>query len=107
MKTLTVEWVFDGHIHVHKTEAYTLIESHAVPVVRLAEVDAVIAEAVWAMELVKLREYQQEVTATVIDPHSEIARELLLGNTTYKRAHAFLASPVVTDWEQRKKKEGV
>jgi hypothetical protein len=74
MKAFTVEWV--------------QIDKHAVPVVRLPEVDTVIAEAVWAMEYV-------------------IAVQRLSSHPDYQRAQAFLASQVVTEWRKRQEERKV
>lgn len=50
------------------------------PVVRLAEVDDLLREAVWAMELVM---------------------QMYSGPAQYARAEKFLASPAVAEWRER------
>lgn len=90
MKAFTVEWVYKNGLHDSNLNASTNAPS-MVPVVRLAEVDKVIGEAVWAMEQISHIE-------SFFDNKSSAA---------YKRAQAFLASQVVKEWEKRQKKEPV
>ena len=58
----------------------------AVPVVRLEQVDELIREAVWAMEMV--REAQEIWSDRVAKAHVQ-------------RCDAFLASPLVAEWRKR------
>jgi hypothetical protein len=64
--------------------------TQAIPVVRLEAVDAVLTEAVWAMELV----FEQ---ALMFNEHT--------AKVMTDRSHAFLASPMVAAWRERQKKE--
>jgi len=66
--------------------------NNAVPVVRLAAVDQVIAEAVWAME--------QAVSAM----ECGVAWRDLMDDVNYQRAQAFLASDTVAQWRKRQEK---
>lgn len=85
MKALKVEWVDDSDLNDRHDGSGCMI-----PVVRLAEVDELIKEAVWAMEMV--REAQETWSDPVAKAHVQ-------------RCDAFLASQVVTDWRERQKEE--
>ena len=74
---MKIEWTFEKDLMSQRAF------SHEIPVVRLAEVDTLLKEAVWAME------YVLHVTAT---PNT------LAG----QRAQAFLAS--VAEWREREEK---
>lgn len=81
MKAFTVEWVLPEHIMCSRFDMY---KRERVPVVRLAEVDAVIQEAVWAME--KL--------LAAVPPHG-------LSDESFNRIQAFLEGPNVAAWLER------
>ena len=80
MKEMKIEWVF---------ECDFLDRQYAsnAPVVRLAAVDQVLAEAVWAMEYASAHAWQTEGN------HGSIAA----------KAQAFLASNTVAQWRERQK----
>jgi len=85
---MKIEYVMAAHIH----DDVGLVEPHAVravPVVRLEQVDALIGEAVWAMEVVSNSIYQRMMWHAPKDPD-------------YQRAQAFLASRDVAEWRERK-----
>lgn len=72
--------------------------------VRLAEVDALIQEAVWAMEqIVQMK--TQEWTDLCHDNNPDIANEdiqaLAVQDADFQRAQAFLAGPLVQDHLER------
>lgn len=95
MKAFTVEWVHPRHIE--DPERGTLSDG-AIPVVRLDEVDAVIAEAVWAMKIVIIRiQYKNDKPSQTFNE----LEELCMKDSGYRRAHAFLASPLVAAWRGR------
>lgn len=86
MEPMKIEWTHPSHL-MRKEKADSVDRdlvpeglSPCVPVVRLAAVDAILGEAVWAMET---------IVSTPCIPHE------------HGRAQAFLASPAVTDWEKR------
>ena len=82
MKEMKIEYANKFNL---VTEYAFLRTENDVPVVRLAEVDALIAEAVWAME------YVQETELCFTEGRSKDA----------KRAQAFLAIDIVAQWRKR------
>ena len=82
MKAFTVVYAVEPHLYEQSIPGWEL----EVPVVRLAEVDKVLAEAVWAME--KL--------LAAVPPHG-------LSDESFDRIQAFLASPLVAAWRERQK----
>lgn len=67
-------------------------------VVRLADVDELIQEAVWAMELVIDRiRYRNDLPQQTFNE----LEVLCMKDRNYQRAQAFLASPTVQAWRER------
>lgn len=77
---MKIEWTFEKDLMSQRAF------SHEIPVVRLAEVDTLLKEAVWAMELV----WEQ---APMFSEHT--------ANEMTKRSSDFLASPAVAAWRER------
>jgi hypothetical protein len=76
---MKIEWVDDGDLFYTEDKE----RCRDVPVVRLAEVDAVIAEAVWAMTI--------------------LAMDNPEGSLPWAKAKNFLASHVVKELRERQK----
>lgn len=79
MKELKIEWSHEWALHDTRGNAEEVDTQFILPVVRLEDVEAVLAEAVWAMEMVRKASLED------FGSDSEI----------YKYAQAFLASPLV------------
>lgn len=96
---MKIEWAVGLHLDVKEETRWH------VPVVRLAEVDAVLAEAVWAMEQLQnsVRNFWSDALAT--DESALCVDEAAAKDARYQRAQAFLSSQVVTDWRKRQKEE--
>ena len=75
---MKIEWAVGLHLESKESSEWHI------PVVRLHEVDQVIAEAVWAMEWLE-----------------EEGPSGPMGNRGYQRAEAFLASDLVAQWRDR------
>lgn len=86
MKEMKIEWAYPHFVkespEVHLNEL-DIKRVRDVPVVRLAEVDALLAEAVWAMEI--------------------LAMDNPEGSFAWAKAKTVLASPVVKAWRERQK----
>ena len=81
------------------------MDKQAVPVVRLPEVDTVIAEAVWAMETLQKTVilFWEEAYAT--DEPALCVDEAVEKDARYQHAQDFLARPDVAAWRERQKEE--
>ena len=89
---MTIEWVgSEGFLLGDPTEDARPLFA---PVVRLAEVDALIAEVVWAMEYVRN-----------VERIGVAERDYLIA-PEFVRAMEFLASDTVAKWRERKKDGG-
>ena len=94
MTELKVEWAPVAFLDDHDPQAFP----DDVPVVRLEQVDAVIGEVVWAMEIVMFRiQYKNDKPSQTFNE----LEELCMKDSGYRRAQAFLASPLVAEWWQR------
>ena len=102
--TLKIEWVCDFHIMDAPADPARTFDPDAdVPVVRLEQVDAVIGEVVWAMEIVMFRiQYKNDKPSQTFNE----LEELCMKDSGYRRAQAFLASPLVAEWWQRQERHG-
>ena len=63
-----------------------------------ASLDEVLAEAVWAMESVKLAIQSAAVKSLGLGVEHGVVRQVLLQDPAYQRAVEFLASPLVAEW---------
>lgn len=98
-KPLTIEWVYPPFVKEQPETRLSELDikrKRDIPVVCLAEVDALMAEAVWAME-------------HVIHTYRHVTDDRWIGTEALQekqRAQAFLARPDVAAWRERQKKEG-
>jgi hypothetical protein len=87
MMEMNIEWASANEIAKHPIDIAAYGEQPE-PVVRLAAVDEVIAEAVWAMEWLE-----------------EEGPSGPMGNRGYQRTQTFLASDLVAQWRGRQERK--
>lgn len=116
MKEMKIEWVHgtlwatkeacDQHCQVIHPRLG--IKEASTAVVRRDAVDQVLAEAVWAMELIqkRLRHDYKKVWEDHPFPISDAAIDAAtIADTNYQRAQAFLTSPTIAAFRARQAKE--
>lgn len=93
MKELKIEWSHEWALHDTRGNAEEVDTQFILPVVRLEDVEAVLAEAVWAMkEVITRTEFACKRGAKQT---TEELKADCLACPMYQRAEAFLASPLV------------
>lgn len=99
---MKIEWTLEHFLSDTSNETKS-----AIPVARLAEVNALLKEAVWAMYELAVERRSSLADLFDLDTDSQEFIEKLACDKSYRRAHAFLASEVVTEWRERQEKESI
>lgn len=102
MDPMKIEWVGNALLHDDKTRLFEP-DKYYTPVVRLAAVDAILEESVWAMETIR------ELIMLKLDRKNQTWAELekeCLAHPYYQHAKRFLARPDVREWQERQKETG-
>ena len=106
MKAFMVEYVEPGFLlnESDKAKYQPVRQKGMISVVRLPEVDAVIAETVWAMYELAVERRSSLADLFDLDTDSQEFGERLACDKSYQRAQDFLTSPLVAAWRERQEK---